>query len=130
MRYEFMNPFNAVRSLLGGGGELGTLGPVARAYAEGGAPSEEWAAAERDGRVNVLVTVAGEPTPEQPVDTDAVEARIRGLGGYVEHAHGGGFVSGWLAPDEIRSLAASNGVERVEVTRPGGNVTDDPDYPG
>jgi hypothetical protein len=108
-----------------------TFGPVARSYVEtGDAPDETWAAAERDGRVNVLVTAVGEPTPEQPVETDAVEAHLRRLDGHVEHAHGGGTVSGWMDKARLADLAAHAKVARVEVTRPGGDVTDDPDYPG
>lgn len=137
-----MGLFDSVRSLLGGSGADGgdgtrdgasseLFGPVARVYVETGeAPDEEWAAAEREGMVEVLVKVAGDPGPEEPVDTEAVEAHVESLGGGVEHAHGGGTVSGMVHKSKLRALGDHPDVERVEVTRTGGDVREDPDYPG
>ena len=137
-----MGLFDSVRSLLGGSGAEGgddegggeppeLFGPVARVYVETGeAPDEEWAAAEHEGMVEVLVKVVGEPGPEDPVDTEAVEAHVEALGGGVEHAHGGGTVSGMVHKSKLRELGDHPEVERVEVTRTGGDVREDPDYPG
>jgi hypothetical protein len=133
-----MGLFDSVRSLLGGseaGGEgeapSDLFGPVARVYVETGeGPAEEWTAAEREGMVEVLVTAAGEPGPEEPVDTETVEAHIESLGGGVEHAHGGGTVSGMVHKSKLRELGDHPDVVRVEVTRTGGDVREDPDYPG
>jgi hypothetical protein len=134
-----MGLFDSVRSLLGGSGpENGDgdapselFGPVARVYVETGeGPDEEWTAAEHEGMVEVLVKVAGEPGPEDPVDTEAVEAHIDSLGGGVEHAHGGGTVSGMVHKSKLRELGDHPDVVRVEVTRTGGDVREDPDYPG
>lgn len=112
-------------------GEQPLYGPVARVYVETGeAPDEEWAAAERDGVVEVLVTAAGEPTPEEPVDTETVEAHLESLDGAVEHAHGGGTISGLVHKSRLGELGAHEDVVRVEVIRTGGDVTEDPDYPG
>jgi hypothetical protein len=128
-----MGLLDRVLSVLGRGSSTdgATLCPVARSYVDTGeAPDEKWAAAEHEGRVNVLVRAVGEPTPESPVETDGVEAHVRSLNGVVEHAHGGGTVSGWLPHDQLAALANHPDVARVEVTQPGGGVTDDPDYPG
>ncbi|MFC7228978.1 hypothetical protein N0B31_16355 [Salinirubellus salinus] len=137
-----MGLFDSVRSLLGGSGpeggnDAGTatpsdlFGPVARVYVETGeGPDEEWTAAEREGMVEVLVAAAGEPTPEEPVDTETVEAHIESLGGGVEHAHGGGTVSGMVHKSRLQELGDHPDVVRVEVTRTGGDVREDPDYPG
>ena len=137
-----MGLFDTVRSVLGGGGSDeraggraeapdDLFGPVASVYVETGeGPDEEWTAAEHEGMVEVLVKVAGEPGPEDPVDTEAVEAHVETLGGGVEHAHGGGTVSGMVHKSKLRELGAHEEVVRVEVTRTGGDVREDPDYPG
>jgi len=131
-----MGVFDRVRSLLGRDDSEEDVspelfGPVARVYVETGeGPDEEWTAAEHEGMVEVLVKVAGEPGPEDPVDTEAVEGHIESLGGGVEHAHGGGTVSGMVHKSKLRELGAHEDVERVEVTRTGGDVREDPDYPG
>ena len=134
-----MGLFGTVRSLLGGSnadsGSGGAappelFGPVARVYAETGeGPDEKWAAAEHEGMVEVLVTAAGEPGPEDPADTESVERHIESLGGGVEHAHGGGTVSGMVHRSKLRELGAHEDVVRVDVTRTGGDVREDPDYP-
>lgn len=131
-----MGVFDRIRSLLGGDDSAEAVspelfGPVARVYVETGeGPDEEWTAAEHEGMVEVLVTAVGEPGPEDPVDTEGVEAHIESLGGGVEHAHGGGTVSGMVHKSKLRELGSHEDVKRVEVTRTGGDVREDPDYPG
>ena len=105
------------------------FGPVARSYVEAGAPPEGAPDPERDGRLNVLVTMDRGPGPEGFVDTDDLERHIESAGGEVEHAHGGGTVSGWVPTDSLVELAEGPDVARVEVTIPDdGPVHDDPEF--
>ena len=105
------------------------FGPVARSYAETGAPPEGAPDPERDGRLNVLVTMDREPGPEGFVDTDDLERYIASGDGEVEHAHGGGTVSAWTPTDSLVELADGPDVARVEVTIPDdGPVREDPQF--
>ena len=105
------------------------FGPVARSYVETGAPPEGAPDPERDGRVNVLVTMDREPEPEGFVDTDDLERHLESVGGDVEHAHGGGTVSGWVPTEMLPELAEGPDVARVEVTIPDdGPVREDPAF--
>lgn len=117
-----------------GGGEPPAgveLGPVARSYVETGEPPEGAPNPERDGRVNVLVTMDREAGPEGFVDTDDLERHIESLDGDVEHAHGGGTVSGWVSTRALSELARGPDVARVEVTIPDdGPVREDPEFEG
>ena len=114
------------------GGELPDgveLGPVARSYVETGAPPTGAPDPERDGRVNVLVTMDREPGPEGFVDTDDLERHVEAVGGEVEHAHGGGTVSAWVPTGALEALAAGPDVARLEVTIPeDGHVREDPEF--
>jgi len=94
------------------------FGPVARSYVETGGAPEGAPDPERDGRVNVLVTMDRDPEPGGFVDTEDLERHIESLGGDVEHAHGGGTVSGWVATEKLSELAEGPDVARVEVTIP------------
>ncbi|MEF8791575.1 MAG: hypothetical protein V5A61_15725 [Haloarculaceae archaeon] len=105
------------------------LGPVARSYVETGGPPAGAPDPERDGRVNVLVTMGRDPGPEGFVDTEDLERHIEALGGDVEHAHGGGTVSGWVPTEMLAELARGPEVVRVEVTIPDdGPVREDPEF--
>ncbi len=105
------------------------FGPVARSYAETGAPPTGAPNPERDGRVNVLVSLDREPGPEGFVDTDDLERHIEAVGGDVEHAHGGGTVSGWVPIGSLVDLASGPDVTRIEVTIPDdGPVREDPEF--
>ena len=107
------------------------FGPAARSYVETGAPPEGAPDPERDGRVNVLVTMDREPGPEGFVDTDDLERHLEAVGGDVEHAHGGGTVSGWVPTEALVELARGPDVARVEVTIPDdGPVREDPAFEG
>jgi len=107
------------------------LGPIARSYVETKGPPEGAPDPERDGRVNVLVTMDRDPGPEGFVDTEDLEAYIEAVGGDVEHAHGGGTVSGWVSTEMLAELAGGPDVARVEVTIPDdGPVREDPEYRG
>lgn len=107
------------------------FGPVARSYVETGVPPEGAPDPERDGRVNVLVTMDRDPGPEGFVDTEDLERHIESLGGDVEHAHGGGTVSGWVTTEALAELADGPDVTRVEVTIPeDGPVREDPKFEG
>lgn len=105
------------------------FGPAARSYVETGGPPEGAPDPERDGRLNVLVTMDRDTGPEGFVDTDDLERYIESLDGDVEHAHGGGTVSGWIPKEALSELAASPDVTRVEVTIPDdGPVREDPEF--
>ena len=105
------------------------LGPVARSYVETGSPPSGAPNPERDGRLNVLVTMDRDAGPEGFVDTDDLERHIEAVGGEVEHAHGGGTVSGWIPTTSLVELARGPDVARVEVTIPDdGPVRDDPEF--
>ena len=105
------------------------FGPVARSYVETGGPPADAPDPERDGRVNVLVTMDREPGPEGFVDTDDLERHVEAVGGAVEHAHGGGTVSAWVPADALAALARGPDVARVEVTIPDdGPVREDPEF--
>lgn len=116
------------------GGELPDgveLGPVARSYVETGGPPADAPDPERDGRVNVLVTMDRDPGPEGFVDTDDLERHVQAVEGDVEHAHGGGTVSAWVPPRALAELARGPDVARVEVTIPDdGPVRADPEFEG
>jgi hypothetical protein len=116
----------------GGGAELPDgveFGPVARSYVRTGRPPADAPDPERDGRVNVLVTMDREPGPEGFVDTDDLERYIESIDGDVEHAHGGGTVSGWVPTGALSDLAEGPDVARVEVTIPDdGPVREDPEF--
>jgi hypothetical protein len=72
-----------------------------------------------------------EPGPEGFVDTDDLERHLEAVGGDVEHAHGGGTVSGWVPTEMLVELARGPDVARVEVTIPDdGPVREDPEFEG
>lgn len=114
------------------GGELPDgveFDPVARSYVETGGPPADAPDPERDGRVNVLVTMDRGPGPEGFVDTDDLERHVEAVGGEVEHAHGGGTVSAWVPPRALAELARGPDLARVEVTIPDdGPVRADPEF--